>query len=564
MARQPGADEHSLKAPRSGRHNGPYQDTKGNPRISRTVKKKLTAPYRYHMRSWTKNMEQAIEELEQLNAETRVEMRLEMGQMKEQINRMFEILTRNTTPTPIATAPVAPSTATSGTPTHPLGFTPPAWNATAENPQAPQGQPARNASGPGPGQGMETGPLPTSGAILYHHPPSESGHVPGPVPEPTILGSDKINALEERMRAIEGTSSHGIDAANLCLVPNIELPPDFKVPKFEKYKGSSCPHDNLTGAALRWYVGLDSGRVKTWRDLADAFLRQYKYNKDMAPNRSRLQNLSKTDVESFKDYAQRWRELAAKVQPPLSEREMASMFIDTLPTPFYDKVVGSVASNFADLVIIGERIEAGIKRGRFTQDRGSTSFVKKIEKRRGDTNAVIADPPHPQGQAKLILSGTGIASPSDMLPQADKANAPETQNPRLTRQRRTFTPIPMPYTTLFPLLLQKDMIAILPLKPLEPPYPWSYDPQAKCEYHVGTGTKPNIGTNPLPTHEGQAINTLSHSALTPDRKEEEVAMVGQPGVSFQPLVIQCNPVCPTLLVIAVPPRPAYKDNHAVP
>ncbi|RDX77560.1 hypothetical protein CR513_42303, partial [Mucuna pruriens] len=214
--------------------------------------------------------------------------------------------------------------------------------------------------------------------------------------------SEKISALEERMRAIKGTGSHGIGAANLCLVPNIELPSDFKIPKFEKYKGRSCPRvhlamyyrkmppytqqekilmhyfqDSLSGAALRWYVGLDNGHIKTWRDLADAFLRQYKYNEDMAPDRSRLQNLSKTDAEGFKDYAQRWRELAAQVQPPLSEREMASMFIDTLPSPFYDKVVGSVASNFADLVVIGERIEAGIKRGRFTQDRGIRALSEK-------------------------------------------------------------------------------------------------------------------------------------------------------------------------------------------
>ncbi|RDX74511.1 hypothetical protein CR513_45741, partial [Mucuna pruriens] len=235
-------------------------------------------------------MEQEIEELEQLNAEIRAEMRMEMGQMKEQINKMFEIITRNAAPTPAMVTPgVAPSTSTSGTPTHPPGFTPPVWNATMENPPAPQEQPSRNNSGAGRGQGSGTGPFPTPGVIVYFHPPSEAGQVLG----------EKINALEERMRAIKGTGGHGIDATNLCLVPNVELPSEFKVPKFEKYKGSSCPHvhlamycrkmapytqqdkilmhcfqDSLSGAALRWYVGLDNGHIKTWRDLADAFLRQ--------------------------------------------------------------------------------------------------------------------------------------------------------------------------------------------------------------------------------------------------------------------------------------------------
>ncbi|RDX82519.1 hypothetical protein CR513_36667, partial [Mucuna pruriens] len=492
-------------------------------------------------------MEQAIEELEQQNAEMRAEMRIEMGQMKEQMNKMFEIITRNAAPTPAAATPgVAPSTATSGTPTHPPGFTPPVWNATMENPPAPQEQPAGNNSGAGRGQGSRIGPFPTLGATVYFNTLPEAGRVPGTILESALLGSEKINVLEEQKRVIEGTGGHGIDAANLCLVPNIELPSDFKVPKFEKYKGSSCPRvhlamycrkmapytqqdkilmhcfqDSLSGAALRWYVGLDNGHIKTWRDLADAFLRQYKYNEDMAPDRSLLQNLSKTDTEGFKDYAQRWRELAAQVQPPLSESEMASMFIDTLPSPFYGKVVRSVASNFADLVTIGERIEAGIKRGRFAQDWGSTSF-------------------------------------------AEVANTPEAPNPRLVRQRRVFTLIPLPYSTLFPLLLKRGMIAILPLKSLEPPYPRSYDPNAKCDYHSGAvghsthrcwsfkhkvqdlidarwlrfkGNEPNISTNPLPAHEGQSINTLSHN---------------------------CDPICPAPLIIAAPPKPAYENNHAVP
>ncbi|RDX90792.1 hypothetical protein CR513_27298, partial [Mucuna pruriens] len=45
---------------------------------------------------------------------------------------------------------------------------------------------------------------------------------------------------------------------------------------------------NLTGATLSWYVSLERGHIKTWRDLAEAFLKQYKYKEDMAPDRSRL------------------------------------------------------------------------------------------------------------------------------------------------------------------------------------------------------------------------------------------------------------------------------------
>ncbi|RDX69717.1 hypothetical protein CR513_51136, partial [Mucuna pruriens] len=55
-----------------------------------------------------------------------------------------------------------------------------------------------------------------------------------------------------------------------------------------------CFQDSLSGAALSWY-----------KDLAKAFLKQYRYNEDMAPDRSRLHNMAKKDHEGFKEYAQK-------------------------------------------------------------------------------------------------------------------------------------------------------------------------------------------------------------------------------------------------------------------
>ncbi|RDX96101.1 hypothetical protein CR513_21281, partial [Mucuna pruriens] len=43
----------------------------------------------------------------------------------------------------------------------------------------------------------------------------------------------------------------------------------------------------------------------------------------------------------------------------------------------------------------------------------------------------------------------------------------------------------MTYTELLPLLLKQMLIEVVPLKPLEPPYPRSYDPNARCDYHGG-------------------------------------------------------------------------------
>ena len=44
---------------------------------------------------------------------------------------------------------------------------------------------------------------------------------------------------------------------------------------------------------------------------------------------------------------------------------MIIMIVDTLPVFYYEKMVGYMPSSFADLVFVGERIEVGLRRGKF-------------------------------------------------------------------------------------------------------------------------------------------------------------------------------------------------------
>jgi len=67
--------------------------------------------------------------------------------------------------------------------------------------------------------------------------------------------------------------------------------------------------------ALNWYTRLDPTHIQSWEDLVLAFLRQYKYNTDIEPNRIQLQNMAKSEIENFKEYAQRWREVEAQLEP---------------------------------------------------------------------------------------------------------------------------------------------------------------------------------------------------------------------------------------------------------
>jgi len=69
--------------------------------------------------------------------------------------------------------------------------------------------------------------------------------------------------------------------------------------------------------------------------------------------------------------------LAVQVEPPLYEKEMITMFIETLQAPFYEHVLRSVSSNFSDIITIGERIEHGLKSGKIAQGSSVTTSAKK-------------------------------------------------------------------------------------------------------------------------------------------------------------------------------------------
>ena len=57
--------------------------------------------------------------------------------------------------------------------------------------------------------------------------------------------------------------------------------------------------------------------------------------------------------------------MAAQVAPLMTEKEMITMIVDTLPLFYYEKMVGYTPSSFADLVLVSKRIEVGLKRGKF-------------------------------------------------------------------------------------------------------------------------------------------------------------------------------------------------------
>jgi hypothetical protein len=121
----------------------------------------------------------------------------------------------------------------------------------------------------------------------------------------------------------------------------------------------------------------------------DAFVKQYKYNMDIASDRTSLSNLEKRDKESIREYAQRWRDLAAQVYPPLLDKEMVTLFANTLKDPYYEHVMGSSAQQCTDAIAVAEHIEQGVKSGRIfapVEKKGFKGKKKEVDHVEGRKN----------------------------------------------------------------------------------------------------------------------------------------------------------------------------------
>ncbi|KAL4342152.1 hypothetical protein GQ457_08G037070 [Hibiscus cannabinus] len=362
------------------------------------------------------------------------------------------------------------------------------------------------------------------------------------------LVEDRYKRLEDKVKAMENTKIiPGTDARELSLVPDLVLPPKFKMPEFEKYAGTTCPEahitmfirrmtgyidndpllihcfqDSLTGSAARWYTQLSRTEINSWKDLAHAFIKQYKHVSDIVPDRVTLQNMEKRHDESFRQYAQRWRDVATQVQPPLLEKEIVMLFLGTLKKPFLNRMIGGATKDFSDIIMNGEMIENAIRSGKIEDQ----EYQKKTNSRRKEgssSNAAIYNvaysKPLTVGQPKTTTTASS-AHPAQRTDQRKKIETVE------------FTPIPMTYGELFKNLYDTHIISPFYVSPIQPPYPPWYDPKVKCEYHGGvpghsiencTAFKKAVerlikmgvlkiddspNTNPLPNHAGPSVNAL--------------------------------------------------------
>lgn len=111
-----------------------------------------------------------------------------------------------------------------------------------------------------------------------------------------------------------------IVAKEMCHVSGLVILKKFKTLDFDKYKGHTFPKsllimyyrkmdahvqddklmihyfkDSLSRASSKWYLSLDQSRIRFFQDLSDTFIKHYKYNMDMAPDKRELQSMFQRD-----------------------------------------------------------------------------------------------------------------------------------------------------------------------------------------------------------------------------------------------------------------------------
>ncbi|XP_050909293.1 uncharacterized protein LOC127123077 [Lathyrus oleraceus] len=352
--------------------------------------------------------------------------------------------------------------------------------------------------------------------------------------------------LDDIIRVINGFSSFGIDARDLYLVPNVVLPQKFRVRELPKYKGLSCPRshltmycrkmasyidndnllihcfqDSLAGASLDWYMSQERSKIRSWRYLSEAFLKQYKYNLDMASTRLQLQNQSQRSNESFKEYAQRWRKMASRVRPVLSDNELVDIFMGTLQGLYFEKMIGSSLKIFADMVTIGERVESGLKSGKITDTAAQQTTNKRLhggfaKKKKGEANVVMAR-----------------ARPRYQFPTALMPYYPYLYVAAAHYQQPLFQY--QPQKELVPYFIHVGAIVQRELPAASPPFNHRHNPNATRAYHAGyighstedcwtlkkriqelidqeilsfSEEKPNMKTYPLPNYNGAEVHAV--------------------------------------------------------
>ncbi|XP_075105398.1 uncharacterized protein LOC107790032 [Nicotiana tabacum] len=370
--------------------------------------------------------------------------------------------------------------------------------------------------------------------------------------------TQRVKNLEQRLKNMQGLAGQKCVAFKyLCMFPDVHLPPGFKTPKFEKYDGHGdliahlkryCNQlrgaernekllmsyfgESLTGVASEWFLDQDTSRWYVWNDMAQAFVNQFQYNIYIAPDRIFLSNLKKKPSESFREYAIKWREQAARIKPPMDDHELIIVFLQAQEPDYFQNMMSAIGKSFSEAIKMGEMVENGLKTGKIisqavfkaatqavrvesdnfsdTTERveeimktsGSRRGPRKTSRRYEQPSQVFHDSPEqyypPQNPQYSVAPPQYVVEPPKHPRRRARASRNLQQPPQNfqvpynphpsqrykgeQRLKDNFTPIGESYASLFEKLKHYDMISPIPPNHVDL-RARSFDPSKRCEYH---------------------------------------------------------------------------------
>jgi len=150
------------------------------------------------------------------------------------------------------------------------------------------------------------------------------------------------------------------------------------------------------------------------------------------------------------------------VHPPLLDKEMVTLFVNTLKDPYYEHVMGSSAQQFTNVVAVAERIDQGVKSGRI-----SASVEKKgFEGKRKEVDHIEGSyrgRKNPFQKYHTPSFSPQIANINLNSSFPTRKSEPQTKHQRIQEQ---LPPLPLPLNKMYQKLLSIRHIAPEPLTPL--------------------------------------------------------------------------------------------------
>ena len=149
------------------------------------------------------------------------------------------------------------------------------------------------------------------------------------------------------------------------------------------------------------------------------------------------------------------------------------MFLGTLFGPFFNHLIRSSSAGFTELILTGERVEAGIKSGKIQKD-ASFAAVRKTFIGNKEVRVVYPQRNQDRTERRPMVGVVWIPKPA---PTQQRRNQPRTERPV-----RQFTRINMTLSQVLPHLLRSNLVT-LKEAPKNPNTTSPHYHNARCAYH---------------------------------------------------------------------------------